>query len=178
MIYNTPDIAKAPGKWHLFWPPPVVLECKSKPMSHRTKPIFQAAQDHWARGAWQLVPYQINLPSCDLLHNAEDDMIKDVGVSINYFLLCIYSLSWILASLMNWEGRSGRLGSLPRKSSRSHLKHYCIHRQQFHTGKLCPLSTPLLILCARDKSRHTHMGMKVEHRLSESKKGDSCHTLC
>lgn len=76
--------------------------------------------------------------------------------------------------------RQVRLVSLPRKCSRSrsHLKHYCIHRQQFHTGKLCPLSTPLLILCARDKSQHTHMGMKVEHRLSEPKKGDSCHTLC
>lgn len=82
-------------------------------------------------------------------------MIKEMGVSINYFLLCIYSLCWILAPLMNYRGRLGRVVSLPRKCSCSHLKHYCIHRQQFHTGKLCPLSTPPLIECARDKSQHT-----------------------
>lgn len=40
------------------------------------------------------------------------------------------------------------------------------------------LHLPSNFVCQREVT--THMGVKVEHRLSESKKGDSflCHTLC
>lgn len=151
MIYSIPEMAKAPGKLHPFLASSVVEVPKGahQPAEHSPFARWHGAQDRPARessvDSWYLI-WSI----CQLVISiAEDDTIKEMGAGINYFLLRIYSLRWIPAPLMNLNGRSERLVNLPRKCSHSHLKHYCIHRQRFHTGVMSALHPPSNFVCQR-----------------------------
>lgn len=75
---------------------------KASPPSYRTQPVCQVAQGAGLPSKRSVDSWYHIEPICQrVISIAEDDMIKEMGVNINYFLLRIYSLCWILAPLMN-----------------------------------------------------------------------------
>lgn len=65
--------------------------------AHHPTEVCQVAQDHPGRGIWTagaISSQSANIP-------IDGGVIREMGVSINYFLLSIHSLHWILAPLMN-----------------------------------------------------------------------------